>query len=172
MFTYWRFNKKKRQNDWFEKAAKEMDMLIDDEELYPLQSYFPCVYQMLYTLTDFHFPLTVWLSYILLISYTIHNLMRFLWRALSRPFIILSLFLTISHSWYMYFDMDCISYYSLYPWETERHSLLCYILLILPDYIGLGSLASEETTRMIPTKQEIKEKDCVCSELIFLTFLV
>lgn len=46
MFTYWRFNKKKRQNDWFEKAAKEMDMLIDDEELYPLQSYFPCVYQM------------------------------------------------------------------------------------------------------------------------------
>ncbi|XP_061167758.1 ATP-dependent RNA helicase DDX24-like [Saccostrea echinata] len=28
-----RFNKKKRQNEWFEKAAKEMDMLIDDEEL-------------------------------------------------------------------------------------------------------------------------------------------
>ncbi|XP_062581240.1 ATP-dependent RNA helicase DDX24-like isoform X2 [Saccostrea cucullata] len=28
-----RFNKKKRQNEWFEKAAKEMDMLIDDQEL-------------------------------------------------------------------------------------------------------------------------------------------
>ncbi|XP_056018643.1 ATP-dependent RNA helicase DDX24-like isoform X2 [Ostrea edulis] len=28
-----RFNKKKRENEWFEKAAKEMDILIDDEEL-------------------------------------------------------------------------------------------------------------------------------------------
>lgn len=31
-----RFNKKKRQNDWFIKAAEEIGVDIEDEGLYPL----------------------------------------------------------------------------------------------------------------------------------------
>lgn len=31
-----RYEKKKRQNNWFVKAAQEMDMELDDSHLYPL----------------------------------------------------------------------------------------------------------------------------------------
>ena len=38
MVICYRFNKKKHQNDWFRKAAEEIGVDIEDENLYPLNT--------------------------------------------------------------------------------------------------------------------------------------
>lgn len=37
-FSLHRFQKKKRHNDWYKKAAEDMDIELDEDELYPFLS--------------------------------------------------------------------------------------------------------------------------------------
>lgn len=48
---FFRFNKKKHQNDWFVKAAREMDMELEEDKLYPLLLY--PVYDSIITILTF-----------------------------------------------------------------------------------------------------------------------